>query len=79
MPRTRAQLAQPQQNTVLRHMTELRAAPAHQTRRAPLARLHRQFARRLQWLQMVALRHTCVLPSDVEVNVKSTQKIQFAF
>ena len=44
LPQTQANRAQPQQNTMRRHMTEQRAQPAHQARQAPLARLQQRAA-----------------------------------
>ena len=42
LPQTRANLAQPQQNSMRRHMIEQRAAPAQAQRTAPLARLQQR-------------------------------------
>jgi len=40
LPQTKAQLRQPQQNTLRRYMIELRAAPTQALRDVPLAALH---------------------------------------
>ena len=44
LPQTQANRAQPQQNTMQRYMIAQMAAPTHQARQAPLARLHQRAA-----------------------------------